>query len=140
VRREFSGLADVEETVFTGQVVERDGEMGIVETTAGQFRARVPADTNDVYVTIRADTVTLHESEAAPAPGETSARNQFRGTVTSIKQGESIVAVNIDIGGEPDLSVLITDESRRKLQLQPGVEVTASVKSTATLATHREKL
>ena len=58
-----------------------------------------------------------------------SARNQLRGTVTTIKAGAVMaeVSVHIDPG---DLTAAITDTSRDHLNVKAGDEVTVVIKAT----------
>lgn len=134
LRAEFTGVAESEETVIPGTVVESDGELATIETAAGPIRAIVPSTTAAVHVqvAIRADTVTLHTLETTPEAEGTSARNRFRGTVTDIEQGEAIAHVDLVIGNDVDLAALVTRTSVSKLDLSPGDEVVASFKATAT--------
>lgn len=60
----------------------------------------------------------------------TSARNQFRGTVTSLKLGGVMADVTIDIGNGQTMSAVITRESAERLGLAEGKEVIAMVKAT----------
>lgn len=129
---EFTGVAESEETVISGTVVESDGELATIETAAGPMRAIVPFTTAAVQVVIRADTVTLHTLETTPEAEETSARNRFRGTVSDIEQGEAIAHVDLVIGNDVDLAALVTRTSVSKLDLSLGDEVMASFKATAT--------
>jgi molybdate transport system regulatory protein len=138
LRTAFAGLTGVAETVVDGRVVERTGELAVVETEAGRLRARTPPDATDVTVTVRSDTVTLHAAGAAPAPDDTSARNRFRGTVVGLDAGPAIVRVSLDVGFDRPLIALITAESRDHLELEPGTPVVASFKTTATRASPRE--
>jgi molybdate transport system regulatory protein len=145
VEAEFAGLTEVEETVLRGRVVERDGELGTVETGAGLVRAIVPpaaetvetvetAETVEtVRLAIRADAITLHAPGSVPET-ETSARNQFRGEVRTVREGDALGRVVIDVGADTDLTVLVTRTSIDTLGLAPGVEVVASFKATATRA------
>jgi molybdopterin-binding protein len=57
-----------------------------------------------------------------------SARNQLRGTVSSITRGEAIANVVIDIGGHRLVSS-ITVEAVDDLGLSEGAEVTAVIKA-----------
>ena len=57
-----------------------------------------------------------------------SARNQLRGTVSSINRGEAIANVAIDVGGQRLVSS-ITVEAVEELGLSEGTEVTAIVKA-----------
>jgi len=139
VETEFTGLTEVEETVLRGTVVERDGELGTVETGAGLVRAIVSpaaetAETAEtVRLAVRADAITLHAPGSVPET-ETSARNQFRGEVRTVREGDALERVVLDIGADTDLTVLVTRTSIDTLGLEPGVEVVASFKATATRA------
>ena len=57
-----------------------------------------------------------------------SARNQLRGTVSSINKGEAIANVVLDVGGQRIVSS-ITVEAVDDLGLAEGSEVTAIVKA-----------
>jgi len=58
-----------------------------------------------------------------------SARNQFKGTVKSVKFGEVMAEVVVTVG---DIEVVsaITRTSAEQMGLRPGDEVTAVIKST----------
>lgn len=137
LRTEFAGVADVAETVLDGRVVDREGELAVVETAAGRLRALAPPGASVVHVTVRADTVTLHGVAAAPPASETSARNRFEGRVVGIEDGEAVASVRVDVGADRPLLALVTARSRRELGLQRGSAVLASFKTTATRATPR---
>ncbi|MFB6101113.1 MAG: TOBE domain-containing protein [Haloplanus sp.] len=134
LRAEFSGVAETAETVLSGRVVDRDGELATVDTPAGTVRALVPADSDDgeVRLTLRADAVTLQSPSASPAAGHTSARNRLEGTVLTVDAGESIALVTVDVGGEVSLSALVTEASVENLNLHRGTPVIVSFKATAT--------
>ncbi|MCT9094470.1 TOBE domain-containing protein [Haloarchaeobius sp. HME9146] len=131
---EFAGVAEADETVLDGRVVDRDGELGTVETAVGRLRALVPAEATDVQVWLRADAVTLHEPADAPAAGGTSARNRFEGTVSEVDAGQAIATVTVDVGAESPLSALVTMDSVARLGLEPGRQVVVTAKATATRA------
>lgn len=135
LRTELSGIAAVEETVYEGTVVDRDGEIATVWTPAGNLRALAPSGAWQVQVTIRADTVTLHTVGDEPPSETMSARNQFAGTVESIDERESVAGLDIGIGAAQPLRALVTRTSVADLDLEPGAEVVASFKTTATRAT-----
>lgn len=61
-----------------------------------------------------------------------SARNQFKGTVKSIKLGEVMAEVIVQVSGLEVVSV-ITRSSAESLGLKVGCEVTAVIKSTEVL-------
>jgi molybdate transport system regulatory protein len=135
LRAEFGGVADTAETALQGRVVERDGELAVVETDAGRLRALVPTAAGvdaDVRLTLRADAVTLHSPPEAPADDRTSARNSLRGTVLGVDAGEAVALVTVDVGGDTDLSALVTHASVETLHLHRGTPVVASFKATAT--------
>lgn len=140
LRAEYAGVAETDVTVLPGTVTERTGELGIVETAAGELRALVLTDEDDVEVVIRADAVTLQSPESAPMASETSARNRMAGQVRDLREGERIVTVLLDVGAEQPLAALVTDRSRDLLELKQGREVVASVKATTIRAIpHRDR-
>jgi len=57
-----------------------------------------------------------------------SARNQIKGTVTRITQGEAIANVEVDAGGQR-IVASITVEAAKELGLAEGTEVTAIIKA-----------
>jgi len=130
---EFSGVAEVAETVLDGRVLERDGELGTVETDAGLVRALVPEDARRVRLAVRADAVTLRAPGSAPA-SENSARNRFSGEVRDIVAGDALAQVTVAVAPDTDLTVLVTRASLDTLALSPGDPVAASLKATATRA------
>ena len=126
------GVASVDESVFSGTVVDRTGELATVDTAAGSIRALAPPDADAVSVSVRSDTVTLTAPADSPAPAETSARNRFEGTVSAVEEGAAVASVEVAVGSETPLRALVTRNSVRKLGLEPGRAVVASFKATAT--------
>ena len=57
-----------------------------------------------------------------------SARNQIKGTVTRVTQGDAIANVEVDAGGQR-IVASITVEAARELGLAEGTEVTAIIKA-----------
>lgn len=139
LRTAADGLTAVVENVLPGRIVEREGELGVVETDAGEVRALVPSEDEEVEVAIRADAITLTVPEDAPAAEETSARNRFAGAVREVEAGEAVARVAVDVGAETPVVALVTIASVRKLGLEPDREVVASFKATATRATPRDR-
>lgn len=133
VEAEFTGVAEADETVLPGTITACDGELATVQTAAGSVRAIVPASTPDVRLSIRADAVTLFAPDAVPE-SKTSARNQIHSEIVRIETGETLARVVLDIGGDTDLTALVTQTSIATLELAPGDEVVASFKATATRA------
>ncbi|SEO11314.1 molybdate transport system regulatory protein [Halorientalis persicus] len=137
VRAEFAGVAETDETVLSGRVIDRDGELATVETAAGRIRAVTPPDCTEVGVTIRADAVTLNRPAEAPEPGGTSARNRFEGEVVGVDHGETLARVTVAVEPGLHLTALVTVESIERLGLTPGTAVVATFKATATRAVAR---
>lgn len=135
LRTGYSSVAETIEAVLEGTVLRRTGELGTVTTAAGQVRAIVPPNTDTVQVGLRADTVTLHDPDESPTESATSARNRFEGRVHTIDRGDTISLVSVSVGAEEPLYALITEESRERLELEPGRQIVASFKATATRAT-----
>lgn len=59
-----------------------------------------------------------------------SARNQFPGTVTSLKAGGVMTEVTIDIGGGHQIVSLISASSAKRLKLKKGGKAVAVIKAT----------
>jgi len=135
LRTGYSSVAETTEAVLDGTVVTRTGELGTVTTAAGDVRAIVPANTDTVQVSLRADTITLHDPDETPTESATSARNRFDGQVLSIDHGDAISLISVDIVAENPLYALVTENSRERLDLEPGRHIIASFKATATRAT-----
>ncbi len=131
----LADTAGTAELVLRGTVDSRDGELVTVETAIGPVRALLFDDAAVVYVTIRADTVTLHAPVDVPAAPESSARNRFEGTVAAVDSRESVDRLEVCLGPDVTLPVLVTDASRRRLDLSVGDDVVATFKATATRAT-----
>jgi molybdate transport system regulatory protein len=137
LRAGYEGVAATAETVFAGDVVGRNGELGTVATDAGDLRALVPAGAERVSVPVRADAVTLHAPENAPAAGGTSARNRLAGEVAAVERGDAVARVSVDVGSSDALAALVTVESADALGLAAGERVVATWKATATRAVER---
>ena len=68
-----------------------------------------------------------------------SARNQIKGTVSSIKEGAVNGIVAIDIGGGNVISATISMDAIKELDLQVGKEAYAIIKATSVMVgvTHK---
>lgn len=134
-----SGTISAEEIVFSGEVIERNGELAVCDTDAGPLRALAPPDTERVQIAVRADAITLHAPTEAPPEAGTSARNRFEGRIEAIDRGTAIgrVLVTIDEAETPSLVAVVTTESLDRLGLSVGDPVVATWKATATRATRR---
>jgi molybdopterin-binding protein len=63
---------------------------------------------------------------------ELSARNQLKGTVTSVKLGTIMAEIAVDVGGQEVVSA-ITRGSAERLGLAEGSQVTVVIKATEVL-------
>jgi molybdate transport system regulatory protein len=131
LRAELSGVASVTESVLRGTVTDHDGEVATVETAAGPVAALVPADATEVEVSVRSDAVVLRDPDGETGPGDTSLRNELRGTVTGVAAGDAVAEVTVELDGGTELVALVTERSRSALDIEPGREVVASFKATA---------
>lgn len=107
------------ETVSGGEIDARCGDARIHLSVPG---ARIG---EPVYVTVRAEDVLL----GTGPPPTTSARNVLAGRVAELREAKNRVLVAVDVG--PRIWAEITEESRKRLSLEPGTEVYVLVKSSA---------
>ncbi|MEF8839441.1 MAG: TOBE domain-containing protein [Haloarculaceae archaeon] len=132
LRVEFGGVTETTETALPGRVLDRAGRFATVETAAGRLSGLVPAGCERTRLLVRADAVTLHAPSETPEPDATSARNRLAGTVRGIESEEGVHRVRLDVGAASDLEALVTTSSVERLDLEPGTDVVASFKATAT--------
>jgi len=59
-----------------------------------------------------------------------SARNQWKGTILSIKTGSVMCEVIVDIGGGNQVVSLISASSSKRLKLKKGRQILVVIKST----------
>jgi molybdate transport system regulatory protein len=141
LRAALAGTAAATETALDGRVEAVDGELVAVATDAGPVRALVDADPpapgDRVQVGVRADTVTLHDRECAPAGTATSARNRFEGRVVDRDPGASVVRLAVDVGASDPLRAVVTRDSAGRPGVEPGRTVVVSFNPTATRAVRR---
>jgi molybdate transport system regulatory protein len=64
---------------------------------------------------------------------KTSARNQFRGTITRITPGAVNAEIELDIGANQPLIAIITQESVDRLGLETGGETVALIKASSVI-------
>ena len=67
-----------------------------------------------------------------------SARNQFPGTVRSVRHGAVMSEVVIDIGGGLEIVSLISTSSAKRLRLKKGSSAVAVVKATEVIVSTEE--
>lgn len=128
---ELDGVAQVTESVFTGTVTDRIGELATVETSIGPVLALVPEGAGRVQISVRSDAVVLTDPEETPPGDGTSLRNQFTGTVERIDAGTAIARVTVRLEAGSDLQALVTQASSNRLGLEAGQRIAASFKATA---------
>lgn len=58
-----------------------------------------------------------------------SARNQFEGTVVSVRDGAVNCEVRVRLDGGEMLTAIVTEDSAKELALEPGKKVTALIKA-----------
>ncbi len=71
----------------------------------------------------------LRDGSAAP-PVNLSARNQLRATVVSVKHGDILSSVRLDVEAGQSMTSTITHEATDALRLAPGTKVIALCKAT----------
>lgn len=133
LRIELSGVTSVPDAVITGTVTDRDGELAIVRTAAGEITARVPRTADDVEIAVRADAVVLMRPQS-PSHGHTSIRNQIPGTISDLVIDDTIATVTVEIAPDVAIKSLVTLESIEQLDLEEGIDVIAAFKTTAARA------
>jgi len=107
-----------------GGVSPGGGEIGAMASTHVQsWSSKLPANTREVYVCIRAENVVLLKGEDSV----TSARNHLPGVVRSVGQDGPLMRVELDCGFP--LTALLTKQSAEEMKLSPGDRVIAQVKA-----------
>ena len=67
-----------------------------------------------------------------------SARNQFPGTVRSVRHGAVMSEIVIDIGGGMEIVSLISTSSAKRLRLKKGSRAVAVIKATEVIVSTEE--
>ncbi len=133
LRVALAATARVPETVLDGTVEAVAGELADVATAVGTLRGlHDGVETGDrVQVRVGADTLTVLDPDADPAPDSTSARNRLSGEVSDVDRGETVRTVTIDVDGTA-FRALVTAESTHRLGIERGAPVVVTWKATAT--------
>ncbi|MCB9947174.1 MAG: TOBE domain-containing protein [Rhodospirillaceae bacterium] len=121
---------------------------GAVVTPAGRNVIHACAVLDDEYARMRRRVLkSLGDDAALPLPSilwslamRTSARNAYRCTVTSVTEGPVNAEVLLTLSEHTSLAAIITARSVRELDLRPGSEVVALIKSTFILLARAEDL
>lgn len=80
---------------------------------------------------VPADEVTRLQGKTAPE--ELSARNRFRGVVRAVEVDGFLARVELDVTSPARVVAIITREAAEELDLRPGREAVAIVKSTSVM-------
>ncbi|MWV41105.1 TOBE domain-containing protein [Natrialba sp. INN-245] len=131
---ELDGVARVTESVFTGTVADRTGELATVATEVGPILARTPEAATTVQITVRSDAVVLTDPAETPRTDQTSLRNRFTGEVSRLDTGEAVSRVTITLADDVTLQALVTNASSDRLEIARGEPIIASFKATAARA------
>jgi molybdate transport system regulatory protein len=133
LRVELSGVTTVPESVISGTVTGRTGELATVRTAAGEITARVPTTATDVEIAVRADAVVLMDPRS-PSHDRTSLRNQLPGVVGGLAIEDAIATVTVEIDDGVTIESVVTEESVDRLDIEAGRDVIAAFKTTAARA------
>ena len=117
----FIGIGNI----LVGKVIRKEDGLSVILVHGVEIHAisNVPAGTN-VRIAIRPEEITLHTSPDRWS----SARNVIFGTIEAVKPFGIISHVSVK-SGELTLSVQVTWQSIRELDLKPGVEAVLSFKA-----------
>jgi len=116
------------ETILDCRVVDRDGELSVLETGGQTLQVAQPAEPGEwVRLCLRPEDVTLFPG--APKPGASSAFNRLAGRVQRVVPAAPHVRVIVDCGFS--LVALVTQRSVEEQRLGEGAEVTAHFTTTA---------
>ncbi len=114
------------ETVVEAKIVARDETMVTLRAGRALLHAVAPpVETEEVFVCIRADEVTLEPRGARQG----SARNHLDATITAMIDEGAVVRVVLDCGFR--LVAWVTRPAVREMDLRLGTEVVATIKATA---------
>jgi tungstate transport system ATP-binding protein len=117
------------DTVLHGTV--RKNDRGLAEIAIGETLFEAPTSLTagkQVALYIRPEEITI-SPEVTPAPGISSVRNHFIGTIKKMVPFGPFIRVTVDCGFP--ITALITRRSCEELGLEPGGKVRASVKASA---------
>jgi molybdate transport system ATP-binding protein len=121
-------VARTPKTDYTAQLVGLNlyrgrSVAGRVQLEGGGVLSTVDEADGDVFCAFAPHAVALHRTRP-----ESSARNAWRGTVSSVERHAAVVRVRVE--GEPDVLADVTTAAVAELDLEPGTPVWVSVKAT----------
>ncbi|USZ66908.1 TOBE domain-containing protein [Halorussus salilacus] len=134
LRIELSGVTTVPESVISGTVTDRDGQLATVRTAAGDVSARLSTTAEEVEIAVRADAVVLM-SPRSPWADHTSLRNRIPGVVSDLAVDDTIATVTVEVADGVTIRAVVTTESVDRLDIEEGRELIAAFKTTAARAT-----
>jgi molybdate transport system regulatory protein len=107
----------------------REGLTVVAQITPASMERLGIEQGSEVYALIKASFVILAPDDGA----RTSARNRFCGEVTALEQGAVNTDVTLDLGGQQQVSAMITNQSREALGVAEGERFCALVKASHVL-------
>ncbi|WP_019894715.1 TOBE domain-containing protein [Hydrogenovibrio halophilus] len=107
----------------------RDGLTVVAQITPASLERLGIAEGSEVYALIKASFVILAEDDGI----KTSARNRFCGEVSRVEEGAVNTDVTLDLGGQQQVSAMITNQSRETLGVVEGARFCALVKASHVL-------
>jgi len=119
--------------------VRCEGVMGIVKVAVGdnKITAVITADSvRDLKIETGKKVVAVikaTEVMVANTPQKLSARNQLSGMISSVSKDDLMAIVKLDITEDTGITAIISKEAAEQLQLTPGVEAVAIIKSTSVM-------
>ncbi len=120
-----AGIVAVE-TIQPGRVVQvTDGlvTVSVADKTLVGLEDKMPANTTQVYVCIRAEDVILTRN----LDGQSSPRNRFSATVRSLTREGPMVRTELDCGFP--LAALVTKQACDEMNLKENIQVVALIKT-----------
>ena len=118
--RKIAGFVGVQ-NIIPGRIASRQGGLTTVAAKDRRIISATPSPTDEVFVVIRGEDISLHRRE----PGYEEAENLFSARVTAIEPMAPFVNVTVDCGC--DLIALMPARRAEALELHVGMEVWVSL-------------
>ena len=130
---DLAATADTEITEISGWIKNIESDLAKIDTSIGMLSVTKQSWMRldrEIKILIRADTITLQKPSAET---KTTARNKITGRVTEIEHQPDKAAATIHLTKNRDtLKATVTNNSIKKLDIEPGKKLTATFKATAT--------